>query len=141
MLHILGGGSRHSGSEYYGRTVVAAKMAESPEDYNSCGNKDKGALLLTFDDGVTIRIWDDGQSCCESRYMMTDDDPADLVGQKIVSIQTRDADETKRGEYDEAHEVCFVIIQGDKSAITVATHNEHNGYYGGFWLTITEESK
>lgn len=138
MLHVLGGGSENSADKYYGKKIIDAKTAESPDDYNACGDKDRGALLLAFEGGPTIRIWDNGQSCCENRYMTTDDNPADLIGQTLVSIQSRDGEDVDK-EYGEVHETCFVIIQGDKSAITLTTHNENNGYYGGFGLTITEE--
>jgi hypothetical protein len=34
-------------------------------------------------------------------------------------------------EYD-VHETCFVEVQATGGFITLVTHNEHNGYYGGF---------
>lgn len=140
MMHYLSGGSRNDPQKYYGKKIVGAKMEISPDSYNSCGDRDRGSLLLSFDGGPSIRIWDDGQSCCEARYMTTEDNPADLIGQTLVSIEATAAEEKPRGEddYGESHEIVFVKIQGDKSAITIATHNEHNGYYGGFGLTIDE---
>lgn len=139
MLHILGGGSKNSADKYYGRKIVLCKTDESPDDYNSMGRSDRGSLRIEFDDGIKIKIWDSGQSCCEHRYMTTDDNPSDLVGQTLVSVECREAEAPKKDEdYSDSHDICFVVIQGDKSAITIATHNEHNGYYGGFGLTIDE---
>jgi len=83
MIHHLCGGSEHSATEYYGRTICGAEIVDN-------------RLRLTLDGGKKIEVWDNGQSCCESRYMRT-----------------------------------------DKGFITITNHNEHNGYYGGFGLTIT----
>ncbi len=40
-------------------------------------------------------------------------------------------------EYGE-HEVSFLEIETNKGQISVASHNEHNGYYGGICLGISE---
>jgi hypothetical protein len=124
MLHMLTGGSQHSADEYYGRKIVSAAMVD-----------DK--LNIEFEDGKKIAIWDDGQSCCEYRYMTTDDDLSSLVGRTLRRIECKPADD-KVGEYDDVHEIVFVEIGTDEGFVTIATHNEHNGYYGGFGLTITE---
>lgn len=73
--------------------------------------------------------------------MNCDDDLSHYVGAQWVGVETRDAaqDEIKRGEYDEEHECVFVEVKTTKGSFTLANHNEHNGYYGGFGLTITEE--
>lgn len=123
MLHHLGGGSQHSASEYVGAEILAASMADN-------------RLRLKLSGGKTIEIWDNGQSCCESRYMSTDDDLATLVGRKLVRIQTRPGADID-ADYD-YHETCFVEIGTDVGFVTITNHNEHNGYYGGFGLTITE---
>lgn len=47
VLHMLGGGSEHSASEYYGKTITDAVFSD-----------DK--LTLSFDDGKKIQIEDDG---------------------------------------------------------------------------------
>jgi hypothetical protein len=94
-------------------------------------------LRLQFDNLPVLELWDDGQSCCEARYMTTDDDLSDLVGQSLVSIESVEA-EPLEDKYGDTHEQAFVKIQGDRSAITLVTHNEHNGYYGGFSLRVEE---
>lgn len=125
MLHVLGGGSEHSATEYYGRKIISAKM-------------DDDRLTLGLCNGKTIQIWDDGQSCCESRYMRTDDDVNDLVGGVINRIEAKSADsDTPESDYG-SHEVVFVEVGTDKGHISISNHNEHNGYYGGFGLKITE---
>lgn len=126
MLHYLGGGSANDPAKYYGRTVVSVVM-------------DDERLKLGLDDGKTISIWDNGQSCCENRYMRTDDDLQSLVGGKLIRIEAKEGPD-EEGEYGNVHEQVFVEVATDKGWITIANHNEHNGYYGGFGLTITEES-
>lgn len=121
MLHHLGGGSPKSASDFYGRKITAAAIKDN-------------ALFLTFADGVSVRLWDDGQSCCESRYMSTDDDLSSLVGRALVRIEAK-AGPNEPDEYGE-HETCFVEIGVDDGFVTLTNHNEHNGYYGGFGLSI-----
>ncbi len=127
VLHYLSGGSEESADNYYGRKVVAASL-------DSQANK----VFLTFDDGVRIAIWDDGQSCCESRYITCDDDLSRIVGGDLVAIETKDGPDTE-DEWGGCHEQVFVDVITTEGTVTFTTHNEHNGYYGGFGLTITEE--
>lgn len=126
MLHFLGGGSEHSASEYYGRKISEAFLDE-----------EENRLHIYFDDGVKIVVFDDGQSCCESRYMRTDDEVKSLVGGRLVKITIKDAPD-QEDEYGDVHEIMFMEIQTDKNFITLSNHNEHNGYYGGFGMTIRE---
>ena len=130
MLHYLGGGSKNDPKKYEGRTITNAYLDE-------VFNGDSGAMTLEFDDGVKIRIWDDGQSCCESRYITCDDDPKSLVGSKLKDIVVTGSDDSE-SDYD-VHEKVFIEVATDQGHIKFVTHNEHNGYYGGFGLTITEE--
>lgn len=124
MLHYLGGGSKHSADEYYGQKIMAVEM------------KDERLRIGLSPSGKTIEIWDNGQSCCESRYMTTDDDVQSLVGNELRRIEAKSGPDHE-GEYD-VHEQVFVEVGTDKGFITIVNHNEHNGYYGGFGLTITE---
>lgn len=123
MLHHLSGGSKNDPQKYNGRKIISAEMKDE-------------RLSLAFDDGTKIALWDDGQSCCESRYMSTDDDIQSLVGNTLMRIEAKQGPEIEK-EY-EVHEQVFVEVGTDKGFITIVNHNEHNGYYGGFGLTITE---
>ncbi len=127
MIHSLSGGSQNSPSVYVGKTIVAARLNKKNED----------RLEIDFADGTKIDVWDNGQSCCESRYITTDDDLSTLVGGVLKHIEVKSCDSTN-GWHDEVHETAFVEVATDKGFVTIATHNEHNGYYGGFGLTITE---
>lgn len=115
-------GKPHDPSIYYGKIIKEAVM-------------DGDSLRLNFVDGLKIRIFDNGQSCCESRYMTCDDDVQSLVGNILTNISVKNF--TCSGS-DDTHEICFLEIGTNKGFITIATHNEHNGYYGGFGLEIIE---
>lgn len=132
MIHYLRGGSEHAVEEYVGKTIKAARI-----DYGSIQEGER--LQIDFEDGPNIDIWDNGQSCCESRYMTTDDDIQSLVGGKLLHIVEKagNDEEDSSGEY---HETAFIEVATDKGFITICNHNEHNGYYGGFGLTITERT-
>ena len=96
------------------------------------------ALHFVFDDGSKIKIADEGQSCCESRYMRTDDDLSPFVGANLLGATVKDAPDVE-AEY-ETHEVSFLEVQTDKGVFTMSSHNEHNGYYGGFCIRASVEA-
>lgn len=125
MIFQLSGGSRNSSTEYEGLTIVKVSMDETH-------------LHLSFDNGKNISIWDNGQSCCENRYMNTDDDIQTLVGGRLLHIIAKEGPNNE--DQYEVHEQIFVEVATDKGLITLVNHNEHNGYYGGFGLTITEHT-
>ena len=120
MIHYMGGGSKEDPADFVGKTVTAV-------DFNS------ERLLLWLDNSFCIKVFDNGQSCCESRYMTTDDDPHSIVGGQIVHIKSKEGPNLPDSE---SHETCFVEVQTSKGLITLTNHNEHNGYYGGFGLSI-----
>lgn len=128
MLHYLSGGSDHDPAEYYGQKIMAVELREGDGP---------NRLRLGLSGGKTIEIWDDGQSCCERRYMTCDDDVKSLVGQELRRIEAKPGPDVE-DDYGDYHEQVFVEVGGDRGFITIANHNEHNGYYGGFGLTITE---
>jgi hypothetical protein len=98
---------------------------------------DDDALHFVFEDGSRVKLYDDGQSCCESRYMRTDDNLADYVGAKLLGAEIKEAPSIA-AEYDE-HEVQFLEVRTDRGVFTMASHNEHNGYYGGFSIVAAKE--
>jgi hypothetical protein len=122
LLHYMSGGSEQDPAKYYGRKITEVAMIDEQ-------------LRLTFEDDTLIKIYDNGQSCCESRYMTTDDDVQSLVGHKLVGITSKPGEDIDNGE---VHETCFIEVATDGGFITLTNHNEHNGYYGGFGLTVVE---
>lgn len=123
MLHDLSGGSEQNPDNYYGKTI---KKADFKND----------ALSILFVDGVKIYISDNGQSCCETRYMRTDDDVEFLNGKELIKIEVKLCDNLP-DQYGE-HECVFLEIMVSDGPVTFSFHNEHNGYYGGFGLDIRE---
>lgn len=94
-------------------------------------------LSISFADGTGVCLFDDGQDCCERRYMHTDDCLSEVVGGQLYAIEIRDAPDEGGGDgYDEVHEVQFLVVKTSKGECVVCTHNEHNGYYGGFRIVI-----
>ena len=94
-------------------------------------------LFMSFTDGSSVQIFDDGQSCCEHRYMQTDDDLPAYVGRTFLRAEVRDAP-NEPYEYGD-HEVQFLVIVTDSGNISFANHNEHNGYYGGFSMVAVAD--
>lgn len=129
-------------AEYIGKTITAASLVKSDELAEAQNDKlpsvwdDK--LYLTFGDGQRIAIWDNGQQCCEIRYITTDDDMQSLVGHRLVSITTKPVQELPADDGGVYHEIEFLEIATDAGFVTLVSHNKHNGYYAGFNLTISE---
>jgi len=98
------------------------------------------ALVMGFDDGTKIKFFDNGQSCCESRYMRTDDDLQYYMGAKLLDA-TIDPGLSTDVEYGTVHEIQFLNIKTSKGVFTMSSHNEHNGYYGGFSIEVEEVKK
>lgn len=90
-------------------------------------------LFFKFEDNTTLKIWDDGQSCCEHRYMVCDDDLTAFAGAIFKNIEVLDVEGVPpKDDYDEPHEIQILRVVTDKGDFRCSNHNEHNGYYGGF---------
>jgi hypothetical protein len=122
MLSRLGGNAESAATmtAAIGKRIVALDLSDD-------------RLTIALDDGSRIELFDDGQSCCETRYMRTDDDLADFAGAELRGAEVRDAASLDH-EWGQ-HEVQFLVVQTDKGDLTISAHNEHNGYYGGFSIT------
>ena len=106
-----------------GRIIVVANITEE-------------SLTLTFEDGSTLALYD-VPDCCENRYMRSDDSTSDLIGARLVSIEERiGPDLTQVAESGDDHETAFVNILTDHGQYQLVMHNEHNGCYGGFALSV-----
>jgi hypothetical protein len=89
-------------------------------------------LLIRLDNGKTLSILDD-QQCCENRYMMTDDDLQYYVGAEFLGAALESSSKSEEEDsFGDVHEEQFLLIHTSKGTFTIVTHNEHNGYYGGF---------
>lgn len=92
-------------------------------------------LTVRFEGGGGYRFKDDGQSCCESRYMRSDDKPEDFVGATFMGAEIAPAPDGE-SEYGEPHDIEFLRILTDRGPFVASNHNEHNGYYGGFCIHV-----
>lgn len=127
MLRMLGGNEETVNAFLRGKGKRITKLNLGKDN----------ALHFEFEDGYKMKMFDDGQSCCEARYMRTDDDLSEFVGTVLTSAEIRDAPNVP-DEYGE-HEVQFLLVHTDKGTFTMSSHNEHNGYYGGFYIVVEEE--
>lgn len=131
MLGVLRGNSNSVEVFQWAIGKTIASVALDPE-YNG----GDGGLKLRFTDLSGIVLFDDGRSCCENRYMHTDDDLQSFVSSQFVGVEVRDGGSTD-SKYD-VHEMQFLLVHTDLGTFTVETHNEHNGYYGGFSLRCSK---
>lgn len=127
MLSYLGGNteSAEAFSGAIGKTIAKLELLEAGDKWDEGGD---GSLVLTFTDGSAITLYDNARSCCESRYMSTDDDLTYHIGATLVNAGVRDGPTI---ESDEVKEVAFLTVTTSKGTFTINTYNEHNGYYGG----------
>ena len=132
ILKMLGGNEEivEAYNDAVGKTIASLVIQKRDKD----GDVWDDSILMHFTDGTGIRIWDDGQSCCEYRYMNCDDDLSYHVGAEFKGAEIRET-EPEEDDYG-VHEIEFLHLNTSKGVITVANHNEHNGYYGGFWVNI-----
>ena len=122
MLGMLGGNDDtvKAMQSAIGRTIASVVL--DPEG--------DGALKLTFTDGSSLRLYDDGRSCCESRYLTCDDDLSAFTGDTLMGAEVSEVTSVE-GKWD-VHEQAFLRVKTNRGVIVATTHNEHNGYYGGF---------
>lgn len=95
-------------------------------------------LVLKLENGGKLSIMDMGQSCCEHRYLTCDDDLASFAGATLFDVGFASGP-TEEDDHGEPHETGFVKVDTSLGGITLTTHNEHNGYYGGFDMRIKYE--
>lgn len=101
-------------------------------------NHGDGALIFTFEDGTKLTIMDQGRSCCEDRYIRCDDDLTYYAGAVLEDIKI-ECGGTTEGKWGDCHEIQFLLVHTSKGVFTANTHNEHNGYYGGFYMVAEIE--
>jgi hypothetical protein len=85
-----------------------------------------------------LKIADKGQECCESRYITCDDDTSHFIGATYQGYELLEAPpgEGDDPDDDRCHECQFLVINTSTGSFRCVTHNEHNGYYGGFNIEI-----
>lgn len=127
IKHLAG---NHGSVDAYNKAVnkVISKVSLGQDD----------ALHFEMADGTKIKVADEGQSCCESRYMRTDDSLVEFSGATLLGMEIKSAPDSE-DDHGESHEVQFLEVNTSKGVFTMSSHNEHNGYYGGFSIRATLE--
>ncbi len=122
-------------SEAEGKTIKSVTLHRPPAH-------EDGVLDVRFEDGTGLRMKDCARSCCESRYLHTDDDLAYYAGAMYLGAELRDGGSTE-GEYGDTSESQFLLVNTSKGTFTVVAYNDHNGYYGGisFGVDILPEEQ
>lgn len=96
-------------------------------------------LEFVFTDKTKFIFEDVGQSCCERRYMNTDDCLSYYSGSRFVNASIEDGPrEDSPREYGNHADTQFLVVTTTKGQFTVVNYNEHNGYYGGFCVKLRE---
>lgn len=128
MLGFLGGNEE---------TISAINASLNKKIKKVWLDQEANKLCFELEDESILKLWDDGQSCCENRYMRTDDDLSEFAGAILLGFELKNAPPVE-GEYGD-HEIQFLDVKTDKGVFQLANHNEHNGYYGGFWIIARVE--
>lgn len=97
-------------------------------------------LSIFFTDGDWIKFSDEGQSCCEHRYMNTDDDLSYHIGAKFLGARKESGPMESEDEWGGCVEAQFLLIDTTRGTFTVCNYNSHNGYYGGFDVVADSNS-
>lgn len=127
MIQMLfgNGGTREALESSVGKVITKVSLVD-----------DK--LLLELETGDILVLSDSGQSCCESRYLTTDDDLSYYSTAILLDVSVEDGPTTEVG-YGDTHDIQFLHVKTSLGSFTVETHNEHNGYYGGFYVCAVLE--
>lgn len=121
---------------------IFGDSGETSRAVATCSGKEIESVTLGKDDvlrfklkGVgTLALRDNGQSCCESRYMRTDDDLTYYAGAVLLEIEVADGPSV---DDVESHDTQFLKVTTSKGVFTMCSHVEHNGYYGGFSISAS----
>src|SRR5574341_1023001 len=120
-----------------GKRIQRVKLVDrgSGEQLPDCSATE---LVITFGAGKLV-VTDEGQSCCEHRYMSTDDDLKYFKGAVLLDVQLREGSSGGSGE--DCDDTLFLDVRTDKGVFTVVNHNEHNEWYGGFCIEARWEPR
>lgn len=92
-------------------------------------------IHFVFTDDTKMTLYDNGQQCCELRYITTDDDLSTFSGSVLLGIVMKSYNSLDLNAYT-TNEIQFLEVSTNNGCITFAAHNDHNGYYSGFNISI-----
>lgn len=121
-------------SEYRNSATLDALDDSIGKNINNIWIDADGVSLIIEHESGILNISDNGQQCCESRYMETDDNLKDFIGAIIINFEYKDG-----GFIDPVNdtvlEVAFFDIKTTSGIFQIKNYNENNGYYCGFDLS------
>lgn len=134
-LRLLFGSDGHTETavlDSAGKTIRAITLADGESDWST-------GMAFLFTDDTAVIFYDGARSCCEHRFMTTDDDLAPFVGATFMDValsekNTPDGEGQSEWDDGEQHEWCFVDFTTSMGVFTSTMHDRHNGYYGGIAL-------
>lgn len=126
-------------AEYAGLEISMAAIELVTEHNRSYYADGENAVKIRFANGEGVRI-DLAARCCEQLSFDTDDDLGALSGQKLSSVSLDEAHCASEDlESETARDISFLRIHTTDGAVAVIScHNEHSGYYEGFYPIVTE---
>lgn len=137
MLSILAGNKKSVEAWQSGLGKIITRLTMDDD-----ANGGDGALYIEFGDDTAIELYDCARSCCESRYLVCDDDLGNFIGSALVDAEVNEAFTPDGDEDDyEVHEQSFLIVHTSGGDFTVSAHNRHNGYYGGIYISCRKVNK
>lgn len=89
--------------------------------------KNNTFTIKTEDGNIVLTDYPD---CCANKYFVCDDDLSYYVelGAEYLGYEERSV---QHKEWDGNEEINFLAILTSAGEFVLASHNEHNGYYGG----------
>lgn len=100
---------------------------------------DDDKVKFIFTDNTIMLLCDTERQCCEERYFTTYDDLTSYAGDTLIDVILKSYSckhDYSPNKDNTNHDIQFVEVVTNKSCITFASHNEHNGYYSGIDIEL-----
>lgn len=104
MIKFLGGNEE---------TVNAIKSSIGKKIKKVWLDEGENRLKFEFEDDSILEMYDDGQSCCEHRFMRTDDNLDEYAGATLLNFELKDVDIKEDDEWGEVQEIQFLDVITD----------------------------
>jgi hypothetical protein len=98
-------------------------------------HESRESIIIIFTDGTALNLFDDGQQCCEKRWLASDDKSEDVAGGVLMDVQMEEGVDDEGSE--DILQSQFIRIITDKAPYVVTAYNKHNGSYDG--ITVKAE--
>jgi len=122
-------------------TIHGVIQSISYELYESTGCTDKEIDLIRVVTDQGTWLFRGYGDCCTQIHIDAPlhEEMEAMVGQRVMSAEVVSEHDRQINDYDEAHDIHWYKLQGDKSNLTIVLHAHHNGYYGGSLEPVRED--